>query len=76
LLGSNLETDNDTKFAARQQIFNKEEYTAAARERFGKQVPAEKDTHATVEELLVTREDSADSAKTYTTKVSDIKTLK
>jgi hypothetical protein len=28
--GSNLETDNETTFTARQQIFNKQEYVAIA----------------------------------------------
>jgi hypothetical protein len=54
LLGSDAETDNKTTFAARQQIVNKEEFMAAARERLGKHVPAATDTRATIQELLET----------------------
>jgi hypothetical protein len=54
LLGSDLETDNETTLAARQHIFNKQEQTAAARERLIKRnVAAAMDTHTT-EELLET----------------------
>jgi hypothetical protein len=51
-LGSNRETNNKTTSAARQQILNEQEYTAAAREQLGKHVPAANDTHATIEVLL------------------------
>jgi hypothetical protein len=63
LLGSDLETDNDTTFAASQQIFNKQEQTAGARERLDKHVPAAMDTHATTEEPLETALFYAVSAK-------------
>jgi hypothetical protein len=41
-LGNGSETDNGTTSVARQQILNKQEETAAAREWLGKDIPAEK----------------------------------
>jgi hypothetical protein len=43
-LGNSRETDNGTTSIARQQIHNKQEYKADARERLGKYVPAATDT--------------------------------
>jgi hypothetical protein len=43
-LGNGRERGNITASVARQQILNKKELTAAARERVGKQVPAEMDS--------------------------------
>jgi hypothetical protein len=45
-LSNGAEIDNGTTSAARHQILNKREWTAAARERLGKHVPAPTDTHA------------------------------
>jgi hypothetical protein len=51
LLGSGLEVDNETTFAARQQIFNKQVYTAIARQGLAnKHIPMEM-IGATIEEL-------------------------
>jgi hypothetical protein len=49
VLGNGLEIDNGTTSFATQEILNKQEYTAAARERLGKHVPAATDTHAAEE---------------------------
>jgi hypothetical protein len=43
-LGNGRETDNGTRPVARQQILDKQQQTAAAREQLGKQVPAATDT--------------------------------
>jgi hypothetical protein len=51
--GSDLETDSKI-FAAGQQIFNKHQQMAVAREQLSKHVPAETDTHITIDELLET----------------------
>jgi hypothetical protein len=47
-LGSDRETSNGTTSAARQQIFNEQEYTAPARELLSKHVAAAKDTLVTI----------------------------
>jgi hypothetical protein len=46
-LGNGSETDNGTMSVARQQILNKQEYTAAVKKPLGKHVSAATDTHAT-----------------------------
>jgi hypothetical protein len=48
-LSNGRETDNATTSAAKQKILNKREWTAAARERFDKHVPAPTDSHVTEE---------------------------
>jgi hypothetical protein len=49
LEGDSYETDNRMTSIARQQILNKHEQTAAARERLGEHVPVAKGTHAAEE---------------------------
>jgi hypothetical protein len=54
LLSSGFETDIETTFVARQQIFNKQEQIAVAGELLGEHVPAAMDTQAKIEELSET----------------------
>jgi hypothetical protein len=52
-LGNGREMNNVTTSIARQQILNKQEHMADARERLGKHVPAAMDTQATASEDTV-----------------------
>jgi hypothetical protein len=58
-LGNDRETNNETTFAAGQQIL--------IRKRLGKHVPAAMDMHATIEELLETASSTRSVPTSYIT---------
>jgi hypothetical protein len=52
-LGSDSERDNGMTFVAREQIFNKQEQTAAAMEWHGKHIPKAMDVHVIDEQCFL-----------------------
>jgi hypothetical protein len=70
LLVNGSETDNRMTSVARQQILNKQEWTAAAKELLGKHIPAAMDTRMVLSSRAVSRSYKEDN---WSNKVSSVR---